>query len=1128
MSIINLATLTPNAARQSLLNNGLSALGLTTVSLGTRWCDATPASADYNPNALTLAITGVIRAPFLGVRQNVYQAANSTLAASIGPNDSSLTLSAGGGNAFPTPVAPGRLLLTISNSSGSSLEIVECTARAGDTLTVVRGAVGTAKQSFAASDRVAIRLTPAQRASQFYEVDGTPLSAHGTAFRFHPQAFLRFQTICMGRYAVPGQPLTLPLPVTMVVRGAEGFRAARWYRPDEVLDGASGLLSFHDARGFIIDPLYVASLLADLQSPLGLPGLVPTTVTAPANGLGGVQAIANIAAGSLRLHLIDPHGNAPRIATPGASLITVNSAGNPTGNVDGNLFVLNSGQRLAANSLNTPLRFGLATNGLLTTTPLAPPGLANGALAHQFFRVMVVDQNWYLLGNRTSTTVLGVAPDDTRIPQDLLPVVRDQINVNYLTDGPDTLADASRVLNLPNQGMIVAVSPNIEPALITPTVVGGAAHWPQFPAPNTSTGFPIPPVRLSSANVTAAFSGTNDVVVTLASGAAPNGASVRIYQQRFIEISSINVAEPSFVRGDGGSNIVVGTAPVNILLRNPFQLGVAQPLPSPAILTMDIVVTPRNGRRRLTAAVAVNVAAGPVAPPTDPSLGPPGSMIMSVIPVVVQGICDAPLFGIPKTVSPPAATPTNLLDLVVSLAAEPSPRKSPRLPTMARFETVMAVGVNSAAAQPAGSLLWQAVLSGGRWSRESLSALHAEGNPGNPAAADLHAPGVSVTGGLAYDLACHALKRAQPLIPLPTSNAGTMFGWLVSSAGDNFDLPSDAANTANTGAGVLLETVAVGCETPWLGPLTPPPPNNTVNQMLANAATAMGVPAPPVTVNINNEQRLQREVRREFFAAQQGFRDALWSLRRAFAEARELVYIESPQVARTARPTDAALAFEVDLIAELAARLAAFPNLHVLLCTPRLSDFADNFRSFQRQHYQARWEAFSNLQAAAKDRVLLFHPVGFPGRTAYIRTTSVIVDDVWCLVGATHFRRRGMTFDGSASIASWDRQITDGYSTKVRNYRRSLMAAKLNVLPPLNNQPLTGEWVRLGSPICAFDVVHDLLAQGGLGRIEGLWPGPPTADTSVLPAEPNVADPDGSRGDTLFTTLAGMLNEAGT
>lgn len=1123
-----MVTLTPNAVQQSLQNNGLAALGLTTVALGTRWADATPGSSGFDGAALTLAIAGTVRAPFLGIRENLFRDASSTLAEAAPASATTLALAAGSGNSFPAPVAPGRVLLTLSNSAGSKQEVVECTQRSGDSLTVVRGALGTAKQAFAAGDQVTLRLTPAQRVGAFYDVNGAPLDGSATGLRLHPQAALRLQTICSARYAPAGQPLTLPLPVTLLVHGAAGFRASRWYRADEALDDASGTVSFHDARGFIIDPIYVAGLFADLIGAGALPGLVPPGITATANGPGGVQSIAALAAdAAVRVHFVDPHGNAPRIASPGAGLITDDGAGAPTGTVSGNLITLAPGNRIAANAATTPLRFGFATNGTLGANPLAIPALANGAIARRFYRVMVVDQPWYLLGNRSGATVLDVPADDQRIPPDLLPAVRDQVDIDYLADGPDTLAEATRILTRPSQSMIVAVSPNIDQTLITPAVPGTAAHWPAFPPANTNAPFPAPPVRLTSDNVTAAFVG-QDVVVTLAAGAAPDGATVRIFPQRFMEIASINGAEPSFVRADGGANIVSGASPVGILLRNPFNLGAAQPVPESALLTMDIVVAPRVGRRRLTGALAVNVAPGPATLPTDPFFGPAAANVMGSMPISMQGVSEAPLFGIPRTVAPPPAAPANLLELVLSLASEPSPRKAPRLPTMCRLETVAVTGTTGADAAPAGSLLWQAVLSGARWAAESRSAQHAEGNPGNPAGPDVHAPGIAVTGALAYDLALHALKRAQPLIPLPASNAGTVAGWVATSAGDNFDLPSDAANVMNTGSGALLESVAVGCETPWLAGFTPPPPGNTFNQMIRDAAEAIGVPAPSLTVTVDNEPRLQREVRREYFAARHGFRDAQWSLRRAFAEARELVYIESPQFARTARPGGTPQAFEVDLVAELAARLAAQQNLHVIVCTPRLSDFSDSYKTFHRQHYAARMEAFGNLRTAARDRVLLFHPVGFPGRTAYIRTTSVIVDDVWCLVGATHFRRRGMTFDGSAAIASFDRQITNGYSTKVRNYRRALMAAKMNVPVPAAGEPLSGEWVRLGAPFSAFDLVNDLLAQGGYGRIQGIWPGPPASDNSVQTAQPEVADPDGSDGVNMFNTLAGMLNELGT
>ena len=174
---------------------------------------------------------------------------------------------------------------------------------------------------------------------------------------------------------------------------------------------------------------------------------------------------------------------------------------------------------------------------------------------------------------------------------------------------------------------------------------------------------------------------------------------------------------------------------------------------------------------------------------------------------------------------------------------------------------------------------------------------------------------------------------------------------------------------------------------------------------------------------------------------------------------------------------------------EIVTSLTAHPNLRVIICTPRKSDFATNYPGWGREHYKARTEAVSNLLAAAPDRILAFHPVGFPGRTAFIRTTSIVVDDVWSLVGATHFRRRGMTFDGSVAIASFDRQMDNGYSRGVRDYRRALMAAKMAIAAPGGQSPST-EWMRLAMPQSAFALVTDWIAQGGLGTIQPLWPGP--------------------------------------
>ena len=68
--------------------------------------------------------------------------------------------------------------------------------------------------------------------------------------------------------------------------------------------------------------------------------------------------------------------------------------------------------------------------------------------------------------------------------------------------------------------------------------------------------------------------------------------------------------------------------------------------------------------------------------------------------------------------------------------------------------------------------------------------------------------------------------------------------------------------------------------------------------------------------------------------------------------------------------------------------------------------------------------------------------------------------------------------------------------------------------------------MRLALPQSAFALVTDWLAQGGLGQIQPLWPGP--SDTTVLPATGDMADPDGSNGATFLGLFASLIAEAGS
>lgn len=86
--------------------------------------------------------------------------ASSTLASSITNSATSIALATGTGAKFPAVSGTDVFYATLQSGSGV-LEIVKCTARSGDTLTVVRGQDGTSASTFSAGDIVELRITKA-------------------------------------------------------------------------------------------------------------------------------------------------------------------------------------------------------------------------------------------------------------------------------------------------------------------------------------------------------------------------------------------------------------------------------------------------------------------------------------------------------------------------------------------------------------------------------------------------------------------------------------------------------------------------------------------------------------------------------------------------------------------------------------------------------------------------------------------------------------------------------------------------------------------------------------------------------------------------------------------------------
>lgn len=92
--------------------------------------------------------------------------ANSTLAGPISNAATELNLASGGGALFPNPGASQQFALTLNDAAtGLLTEIMYCTGRVGDTLTVLRAQEGTVAQAWIAGDLAANLVTKGQMAA---------------------------------------------------------------------------------------------------------------------------------------------------------------------------------------------------------------------------------------------------------------------------------------------------------------------------------------------------------------------------------------------------------------------------------------------------------------------------------------------------------------------------------------------------------------------------------------------------------------------------------------------------------------------------------------------------------------------------------------------------------------------------------------------------------------------------------------------------------------------------------------------------------------------------------------------------------------------------------------------------
>lgn len=95
--------------------------------------------------------------------------AESTLAASINASVTTMVLATGDGSKFPNPTGGDFFLVTVLQKIGATeanWEIIKCTARSGDSLTIERGQDGTTAQVHAFGDVVSLRVTASAMATE--------------------------------------------------------------------------------------------------------------------------------------------------------------------------------------------------------------------------------------------------------------------------------------------------------------------------------------------------------------------------------------------------------------------------------------------------------------------------------------------------------------------------------------------------------------------------------------------------------------------------------------------------------------------------------------------------------------------------------------------------------------------------------------------------------------------------------------------------------------------------------------------------------------------------------------------------------------------------------------------------
>lgn len=211
--------------------------------------------------------------------------ASAQLAVSIINTDLSVQVQAGYGALFPSPTGGDWFLVTLEDNNANT-EIVKCTARTGDLLTVVRAQEGTSAQSFTNTvTRVELRNTKGSM-ERMLQRDGDTLAGNLNLGGF------QLQNGSLGTNVAIPNTSVFPVGLITMWSGAIGAIPAGW----KLCDGANGTPDLRDR--FIVG----AGNSYAVGATGGANSVTPTATNAGAHDHGGATGGHALTQGQLPAH----------------------------------------------------------------------------------------------------------------------------------------------------------------------------------------------------------------------------------------------------------------------------------------------------------------------------------------------------------------------------------------------------------------------------------------------------------------------------------------------------------------------------------------------------------------------------------------------------------------------------------------------------------------------------------------------------------------------------------------------------------------------------------------------------------------------------------------------------------